>query len=182
MNQCVNVFFQCVHNGDNVLLGGKQTFRFGHHFLQPGVVVRMAGEHAVVALRLARVDGEHVPVQRAPAGERHLGHLLDLFVGEAAQAAAREAQIQADAESAWLKAQAEADAKAQAEADAATNISEAYDVQIQEYKEKLQQIEAMFLPFLEKLRDTGDKEYIYWPNRKDAINKQIDKLLKLTRG
>ena len=50
-----------------------------------------------------------------------------------------------------------------------------------EYKEKLQQIEAMILPFLEKLRDTGDKEYIFWPNRQPAINKQIEKLLKLTR-
>jgi predicted lipoprotein len=35
---------------------------------------------------------------------------------------------------------------------------------------------------LEKLRDTGDKEYIYWPNRKEVINKQIEKILKLTRG
>ena len=70
---------------------------------------------------------------------------------------------------------------AQSAADAATDISKSYDVQIQEYKEKLQTIEAMILPFLEKLRDTGDKEYIFWPNRKPAINKQIDKLLKLTR-
>jgi hypothetical protein len=70
---------------------------------------------------------------------------------------------------------------ARAEADAASNIAKDYDVQIQEYKEKLQTIEAMILPFLEKLRDTGDKEYIFWPNRKPAINKQIDKLLKLTR-
>jgi hypothetical protein len=40
----------------------------------------------------------------------------------------------------------------------------------------------MILPFLEKLRDTGDKEYIYWPNRKPAIDKQIEKILTLTRG
>ena len=53
---------------------------------------------------------------------------------------------------------------------------------IEDYKQKLQDLESMILPFLEKLRDTGDKEYIYWPNRKDAINKQIDKLLKITRG
>lgn len=70
---------------------------------------------------------------------------------------------------------------AQAEADAVNDISKDYEVQIQEYKEKLQQIETMFLPFLEKLRDTGDKEYIFWPNRKPAINKQIEKLLSLTR-
>jgi hypothetical protein len=53
---------------------------------------------------------------------------------------------------------------------------------VEEYKEKLQQLEKMILPFLEKLRDTGDKEYIYWPNRKPAIDKQIEKILKLTRG
>lgn len=70
---------------------------------------------------------------------------------------------------------------ARAESDAAENISKDYEIQIEEYKEKLQQIETMVLPFLEKLRDTGDKEYIYWPNRKPIINKQIEKLLKLTR-
>lgn len=53
---------------------------------------------------------------------------------------------------------------------------------INEYKKRLQDVEAMILPFLEKLRDTGDKEYIFWPNRQPAINKQIEKLLKLTRG
>ena len=53
---------------------------------------------------------------------------------------------------------------------------------IEEYKQRLQDLENMVLPFLKKLRDTGDKEYIYWPNRKDVINKQIEKLLKLTRG
>ena len=53
---------------------------------------------------------------------------------------------------------------------------------VEEYKERLQDLEKMILPFLEKLRDTGDKEYIYWPNRKPAIDKQIEKILKLTRG
>jgi hypothetical protein len=53
---------------------------------------------------------------------------------------------------------------------------------INEYKQRLQDVEAMILPFLEKLRDTGDKEYIFWPDRQPAINKQIEKLLKLTRG
>jgi hypothetical protein len=53
---------------------------------------------------------------------------------------------------------------------------------VEEYKDRLQQLENMILPFLEKLRDTGDKEYIYWPNRKPAIDKQIEKILKLTRG
>ena len=53
---------------------------------------------------------------------------------------------------------------------------------ISDYKQRLESVEAIILPFLEKLRDTGDKEYIYWPNRKPAIDKQIEKILKLTRG
>jgi len=50
------------------------------------------------------------------------------------------------------------------------------------YQAQLLELEKMILPFLEKLRDTGDKEYIYWPNRRPAIDKQIEKILKLTRG
>lgn len=52
----------------------------------------------------------------------------------------------------------------------------------EEYQNRMKQIEAMIVPFLTKLYQTGDKEYIYWPNRKDIIEKQIEKLLKLTRG
>jgi hypothetical protein len=50
------------------------------------------------------------------------------------------------------------------------------------YEKRLQDLEKIILPFLEKLRDTGDKEYIFWPNRKPAIDKQIEKIKKLTRG
>lgn len=53
---------------------------------------------------------------------------------------------------------------------------------IEDYKKRLSDLENMILPFLQKLRDTGDKEYIYWPNRKEVIDKQINKVLKLTRG
>ena len=53
---------------------------------------------------------------------------------------------------------------------------------IEEYKQKLQEVEKIILPFLQKLRDTGDKEYIYWPNRTDVIDKQINRITKLTRG
>ena len=49
------------------------------------------------------------------------------------------------------------------------------------YRNKLLQLEGIILPFLEKLRDTGDKEYIYWPNRKPIIEEQIKKILNLTR-
>jgi archaellum component FlaC len=50
------------------------------------------------------------------------------------------------------------------------------------YKARLEELEKMIVPFLNKLHSTGDKEYIYWPNRKPAIEKQIEKILKLTRG
>ena len=49
------------------------------------------------------------------------------------------------------------------------------------YRNKLSQLETIILPFLERLRDTGDKEYIYWPNRKTIIEQQIKKILNLTR-
>ena len=49
------------------------------------------------------------------------------------------------------------------------------------YKSRLEQLEKKIVPFLTKLHSTGDKEYIYWPNRKPIIEKQIEKILKLTR-
>jgi len=63
-----------------------------------------------------------------------------------------------------------------------TKAAEDASQPIEEYKDRLQQLEKMILPFLQKLRDTGDKEYIFWPNRKPSIDKQIEKILKLTRG
>lgn len=50
------------------------------------------------------------------------------------------------------------------------------------YKQRLLEVEKMIIPFLQKLHSTGDKEYIYWPNRKPAIEQHIEKILKLTRG
>lgn len=50
------------------------------------------------------------------------------------------------------------------------------------YKAKLTEVEKLIIPFLTKLLKTADKEYIYWPNRKPAIEAQITKILKLTRS
>jgi hypothetical protein len=63
-----------------------------------------------------------------------------------------------------------------------TKAAESAAAPIEDYKQRLEQLENMILPFLTKLRDTGDKEYIYWPNRKEVIDKQINKVIKLTRG
>jgi len=49
-------------------------------------------------------------------------------------------------------------------------------------KDKIRQLEAIIIPLLNNLLKTADKEYIYWPNRKDTIEKQIQKVLSITRG
>lgn len=53
---------------------------------------------------------------------------------------------------------------------------------VENYKEKLAEVEKLIVPFLVKLLKTADKEYIYWPNRKPTIEKQIEKVIKLTRS
>jgi hypothetical protein len=50
-----------------------------------------------------------------------------------------------------------------------------------EMKGKLHDIESMILPLLYNLQKNPDKEYIHWPNRTDIIQKQIDKILEVTR-
>ncbi len=50
------------------------------------------------------------------------------------------------------------------------------------FRNRLEEVEKLIIPFLKRLHSTGDKEYIYWPNRKPIIEKQIEKILKLTRG
>lgn len=53
---------------------------------------------------------------------------------------------------------------------------------VENYKEKLAEVEKLIVPFLVKLLKTADKEYIYWPNRKITIEKQIERIIKLTRS
>ena len=52
----------------------------------------------------------------------------------------------------------------------------------QESNEKLKALEELIVPLLVNLMKNPEKEYIYWPNRKDKIQEQIDKVLKLTRN
>jgi hypothetical protein len=51
-----------------------------------------------------------------------------------------------------------------------------------QYQDRLSKLEKIIIPFLQKLHETGDKEYIHWPNRKPIIEQQIQKILNLTRG
>lgn len=53
---------------------------------------------------------------------------------------------------------------------------------VEEYAARLKEVEKLVLPFFTKLLKTADKEYIYWPNRKELVEKQIQKILALTRG
>ena len=46
---------------------------------------------------------------------------------------------------------------------------------------KLTELEKLIMPLLVNLMKNPDKEYIYWPNRKEKIQEQIDKVLLLTR-
>ena len=52
----------------------------------------------------------------------------------------------------------------------------------EEYKQRLQQVEKIILPFLTKLLQTADQPIIKWPNRKPVLESQIQKILNLTRG
>ena len=56
------------------------------------------------------------------------------------------------------------------------------DETVEEYKLRLQQVEKMIMPFLTNLLKTANQPYIHWPNRGPAIEKQIQKVLNLTRG
>ena len=56
------------------------------------------------------------------------------------------------------------------------------DETVEEYKQRLQQVEKIILPFLNKLLKTADQAVIKWPNRKPVIESQIQKILNLTRG
>ena len=56
----------------------------------------------------------------------------------------------------------------------------------EKYQEENQQVfknlEKMIIPLLKNLMKNPEKEYIYWPNRTEKIQKQIDKILEITRS
>ena len=47
---------------------------------------------------------------------------------------------------------------------------------------KLSEVEQIIMPLLVNLMKNPEKEYIYWPNRTDKIQEQIDRILSITRG
>ena len=47
---------------------------------------------------------------------------------------------------------------------------------------KIEDLEKIIMPLLVNLLKTADKEYIYWPDRAEKIQAQIDRVLEITRG
>ena len=47
---------------------------------------------------------------------------------------------------------------------------------------KFERLEKMIIPLLQNLAKSSDEPYIYWPKRKEIIESQIERFLKLTRG
>lgn len=50
-----------------------------------------------------------------------------------------------------------------------------------EYKSKMKKLESLILPLLKNLMKNPEKDTIYWPNREEKIQKQIDQILAITR-
>ncbi len=52
----------------------------------------------------------------------------------------------------------------------------------EKYKAKLKEVEGLILPLLLNLKKNPEKAIINWPNRAPIIDKQIEKITKVTRG
>jgi hypothetical protein len=53
---------------------------------------------------------------------------------------------------------------------------------VDEYKQKLQSVEKLIIPLLVNLMKNPDVDTIKWPGRAPIIEKQIDKILSITRS
>ena len=56
------------------------------------------------------------------------------------------------------------------------------DETVEEYKSRLAEVEKIIMPFLTNLYKTKEQPYIHWPNRGAILEKQMQKILTLTRG
>ena len=56
------------------------------------------------------------------------------------------------------------------------------DITVEQYKERLNELEKIIMPFLTNLYKSREQAYIHWPNRGNLLEKQMQKVLKLTRG
>ena len=56
------------------------------------------------------------------------------------------------------------------------------DETVEEYKQRLKQVEKIIMPFLTNLYKSRSQPYIHWPNRGPILESQMQKILILTRG
>tara|TARA_Y100000592_G_scaffold92366_1_gene153981 strand:+ start:132 stop:425 length:294 start_codon:yes stop_codon:yes gene_type:complete len=56
------------------------------------------------------------------------------------------------------------------------------DITVEQYKERLKDLEQIIMPFLTNLYKSREQAYIHWPNRGNLLEKQMQRVLKLTRG
>ena len=56
------------------------------------------------------------------------------------------------------------------------------DITVEQYKERLNELEKIIMPFLTNLYKSREQAYIHWPNRGNLLEKQMQRVLKLTRG
>lgn len=62
-------------------------------------------------------------------------------------------------------------------------VSDVKSATVEELRAKLLQVEKLIMPLLVNLlKDSETKDYIKWPNRKPIIEKQIEKILLITRS
>lgn len=52
----------------------------------------------------------------------------------------------------------------------------------EQLKLKLLEVEKLIMPLLVNLMKNPEKDYIHWPNRTPLIQKQIDRVLAVTRS
>ena len=56
------------------------------------------------------------------------------------------------------------------------------DITVEQYKERMKDLEQIIMPFLTNLYKSREQAYIHWPNRGNLLEKQMQRVLKLTRG
>ena len=50
------------------------------------------------------------------------------------------------------------------------------------YKDQMKKVEKLILPLLHNLMKNPENEYIKWPGRTEIVQKQINKIVSITRG
>mgnify|MGYP001403078513 CR=1 FL=1 len=61
-------------------------------------------------------------------------------------------------------------------------FTSSHDLEIAEYKTKLENVEKLIMPLLVNLNKNLESDIIKWPNRGPVIEQKIKELLKITRG